>query len=598
MEKYVVLSGKEASGSPNIHLFEPGSRYGLGETADLCKTASGEHLPGVLELIESIEPQSDRLYLLNSALGAGEYVGHNMRGDWFPEAGLRHQPSDWDKIAVADIESRRIAANETEPVEGWGDLAWGFPTFMNAHRFRHHINKDPNRAYGYILGSFWDDRMKRVILVSELLRSMCEELGALDMYRRIEGGEFPDTSMGTKVPFDVCDICGNVARTPAEYCKHVSKTASAPYGMGALLPDGRRCGVSNPYPRFFDDSFVFVGAEKSAKVMSNLTEKVRGKKSYSQKLYPFGATTQKAASADAPGAVENILSGAVTSTGVRGSDNYDRGFARLVTRTKEEAGPTADAAADTLTGVLDKLRPSTTEEEKAILKLLSGKPGGNKSASSLKWGEMLKKVPMPGPDERAIIRHHASRVRPFDKKELESFGGDPGATLSKAAEVGIVFSPEEFQFLVLSPFVPKTASALWENGQVFAPVPVRSDDRSVDFCPRSVSDEKLASALGEFFWERSFAPAAVTHRLASDGVLDDQRYKAASFVEYPGSDVLAEIYNDYRGGLLAHAPEWRYATGGPRDLPDLQTEAKLASAARDLSRGLLTLAYWPGLFIG
>jgi hypothetical protein len=40
--------------------------------------------------------------------------------------------------------------------------------------------------------------------------------------------------------------------------------------MGKILDDGRRIGVINTYPRFFDISFVFIGADKTAKVMCKL----------------------------------------------------------------------------------------------------------------------------------------------------------------------------------------------------------------------------------------------------------------------------------------------------------------------------------------
>lgn len=590
MDKYFLLSGKEASGAPRTHLIEPGTRYGLGETASLLKTASGEHLPEVMRLVESIAPQPDRLYLLNSALGAGEYVGHNMRGDWFNEAGLRHTPAGWDKIAVEDIDARRRAANQTENVDGWGDLAWGFPTFMNAHRFRHHINKDPNRAYGFVLGSFWDDRMKRVILVTELIRELCEALGALDVYDRIAAGEFPDTSMGTRVPFDVCSICGHKARTPAEYCRHVSKTASAPYGMGALLPDGRRCGVENPYPRFFDDSLVFVGAEKSAKVMTDLTNRVRGTRGYTQTIYPFGETGKLASAPEPVSALQDVP---------LHPQEQEQRLARAVSSARREMTPKTDGSSGAaLTRVLETLRPASTAEEREILRLLSVRPGGDKSASAKKWAEMLKQLPAPDANQRAIVRHHAGRLRQMTKEEVRSFGDDPATALSKAAEFGVVFTPEEFQFAMLRPFAPKTAEMLWDTGRVFAPAPIPVDDRSVDFCPLRTNSTKVAEAASRLFWERSIAPQAVAHRIASDGVLGEVTLKHAAHVHYPGSSVMAELYNDYRGGLLAHPPDWRYATGGPRDQSYPETEAKIASAARNLSGGLLTLAYWPGLDIG
>src|SRR5688572_13610940 len=98
MEKYSLFAGTDAGGAPLIHLVEAGTRYGLNSTAGLEKTASSEHLPGVQELIESLKPQADRLYIVNSALGSGEYVGFNLRDDWFTEEGLLHEPEGWKKI--------------------------------------------------------------------------------------------------------------------------------------------------------------------------------------------------------------------------------------------------------------------------------------------------------------------------------------------------------------------------------------------------------------------------------------------------------------------------------------------------------------------
>lgn len=68
-----------------------------------------------------------------------------------------------------------------------------------------------------------------------------------------------------KVPYDICTICGNRSKTRYDYCACVKEI-----GMGTILKDGRRIGVINTYPRFFDISFVFIGADKTAKVMVKL----------------------------------------------------------------------------------------------------------------------------------------------------------------------------------------------------------------------------------------------------------------------------------------------------------------------------------------
>lgn len=49
--------------------------------------------------------------------------------------------------------------------------------------------------------------------------------------------------------------------TRADYCDHMLKAPNR------ILPDGRKVWVHNPFPRFFDISFVFIGADRTAKVM-------------------------------------------------------------------------------------------------------------------------------------------------------------------------------------------------------------------------------------------------------------------------------------------------------------------------------------------
>lgn len=111
-------------------------------------------------------------------------------------------------------------------------------------------------------------------------------------------GEFLATH-NTKVPFDTCSICldwelyrkaesqstnidnpgksilefhrkkkaqdgvgiRGLSVTRKDYCPHAKEH------MNRILPDGRKVWVYNDYPRFFDISFVFIGADRTAKVM-------------------------------------------------------------------------------------------------------------------------------------------------------------------------------------------------------------------------------------------------------------------------------------------------------------------------------------------
>lgn len=642
MEKYSLFRGHRADGHPNVHLIEPGTRYGLAETADLEKTASGEHLPEVQTLVEAIQPQPDRLYLLNSALGSGEYVGFNLRGDWFTEEGLLHTPPGWNDIPVWDIDGRRKAANHTEKV-GQAGLAWGFPTFYNAHRFRHHVNKDPNRAYGYILGAFWDPRMHRVILVSELIRDMCVQLGAGHIYDRIAGGDFPDTSMGAKVPYDICSICGHRARSPEAYCEHVNKTARAPYGMRSILPDGRMCGVYNTHPRFFDDSFVFVGAERSAKTMSNLTDLVQGEHEYNQTIYPFspGVKIASGKASDAEEATNSV------GASVRDGTHEDK-------RTREEGVAAAmkdvfrvpepdDTPEQKLSRLLDGM-PLSDEKGRTILRYLSTLDRAERRLKSkeitprefellkglerrklrtlgitdsdidaqrdmfkqrmmelLKMGstkhsDILKQIPLPAKDHLATIRVHEKKLPDLPLDALEYLADKPGERIKAAAVFGVVLRPHEFQYVLLKNAYPEKAAEYLREGVVFHPVDLQSVESPYSAHASKEAMEDVAGVLIDVLEKRSFAPKAVRSRLLKEGsALEENTFREHSD---PLLDEVAHCYNEYRAGLLAHPPDWRYVAVSQQQFADMAEESKLATASIELSEQLLRLAYWPAVLVG
>ena len=252
------------------------------------KIAAPSLLPEVVRYIEALTPIANSQYVLVNAMGAGEYYGSNINGDYFSEASLIHRPDDWDFNPLLDkIKSK-----------SW---PYGFPTFYNAHPFAHHRNKDASRAFGVVELATWNDHMKRVELVVRVDKDKCEKFGGVPVWDKLKIGKFPDVSMGTKVPFDTCSICldkekyqkalgtydpkkhphpgqaaleyhkklqrdgGSGIRglsiTRADYCDHAKRM------MNRILPDGRKVFVLNDFPRFFDISFVFIGADKTAKTM-------------------------------------------------------------------------------------------------------------------------------------------------------------------------------------------------------------------------------------------------------------------------------------------------------------------------------------------
>jgi hypothetical protein len=245
-------------------------------------------LPDVVRYIDQLRPEKGSQYILVNALGAGEYYGPNSWADHFPESGLIHRPDDWRGIPELD----KIKA------KSW---IYGLPTYYNAHVFMHHRNTDPTKAIGFIELATWNDHMKRIELICRIDDALCERFGGSSARDKIRAGELPDVSQGSRVPYDLCSIhtdwdmyhdaenyydpqkhryiaegvleyhrkllsqgkpgIPGLAVTRKEYCDDMRKRRNA------VLPDGRKIFVYNHFPRFFDISLVFVGADKTAKAM-------------------------------------------------------------------------------------------------------------------------------------------------------------------------------------------------------------------------------------------------------------------------------------------------------------------------------------------
>jgi len=232
-------------------------------------------LPQVREYIDGLKPDPNSIYALVNALGAFEFWSSNINGDAFEEEMLIHRG----------------------PV-------WGYETFkVYARPFMHHANKGPNaRAFGAVELSCWHDHMKRVELVVRLDRDAAEKVGAHKVIDKIDHGQLPDTSMGCKVPYDLCSITTDWElyrkalkgfdpkkdRHPGMAVLRYHKTVRPIPGvsitrndysdylktrMNQILPDGRKVCAFNPYPRFFDISFVFIGADKTSKMMAKIASR-------------------------------------------------------------------------------------------------------------------------------------------------------------------------------------------------------------------------------------------------------------------------------------------------------------------------------------
>ena len=182
--------------------------------------------------ITNLKKQANKTYALINALSAGEFYGANRNGDYFPEDALEGHHKTFEEFG---------------------------------HVYKHHVNKDPNIALGKVIFSFYNKKMHRVELIVEL-----DNEKAKDLLADFAKGKLPATSMGTKVPYDVCSICGNRARTRSEYCTHLKND------LGKIYPGGKQVAAINTKPKFFDISIVFIPADRTSSILKVLEDLLPG----------------------------------------------------------------------------------------------------------------------------------------------------------------------------------------------------------------------------------------------------------------------------------------------------------------------------------
>lgn len=425
------------------------------------------------------EERKKNCYVLVNALGGGEWFGSNINADYFPWNALTHDGPDY-----------------------------GYKTFLNAHAFAHHVNKDPERAFGVPDVSVLNPRMKRVELIIKLDREKAKRENADGIITRIDNGEFPDVSMGCRVPFDVCSICGNQSKTRDDYCVHMrpDDLHRTLYGPNKILPDGRKIYVINTVPRFFDISFVFIGADKTAKVMAKLASR--------------GAY---------------VCLGSVCTLSQDGEDDLDvAGRAAPLTKVAaaRDPGRCENACTD--------CDPCSTDKLAAAF--------GVKQAAE-KVSAMEKVVPVGSFSMRNLPALESSEAD-LPPAVLDRLAEYPLSNSTGAAtQAGMVLKPREFQRIVLIRMGERDlADDLDGERKVFRPVH-RFDDAGK---PEIPAIPELLRLLLPFLQERSaYGPPISIRilRLRANGN-SKKTLPTGTAVEHPLLDKISAAYNGYRRHAL------------------------------------------------
>ena len=227
-----------------------GKHYSLGsvfeETGEArVKLANFDDLKSqgedIASFLNTFKPDSGFVYLHVIAMGAGEYYGCNINGDYFPERDLINRHN----------------------------------TFVtNAKVFKEHDNKPYSPDYGHVAFSWYNPKMHRVELILAV-----DKVKGKEFIERQARGEQLEVSMGCKVAYDVCSICGNKAKRRDEYCAHIR------HDKKKIYPDGKQPYMINYNPTFFDISIVKRRADSIAYVLDKVASVNSGDSTISYHKY-------------------------------------------------------------------------------------------------------------------------------------------------------------------------------------------------------------------------------------------------------------------------------------------------------------------------
>lgn len=247
MRKIYDLDSHFATGEATVQPVLLWTPSGRPSWEGIAKTASE-----ATEYIKCVEPKPGMSIVLVLALGAYETYDLNRNGDGFNE--FPYKVGMKPVCGCCTALDGWVAHNEVLPQH--------YKSFEQFGKvYRHHQNKDPLKSYGDVLKSFWNPTMHRVELLIAL-----DNGKAPDLAERIEAGEYPAVSMGCRIKYDVCTICGHRAPTRAQYCEHLK------FGMRQVAPGGLRAGALNPSPKFFDISFVIKPADQTGYMLKKVAE--------------------------------------------------------------------------------------------------------------------------------------------------------------------------------------------------------------------------------------------------------------------------------------------------------------------------------------
>jgi hypothetical protein len=329
--------------------------------------------------------------------------------------------------------------------------------------------------------------------------------------------------MGTNVPFDLCSICADWSRilpligkpkellrvhkknpirgvsvTEKDYCQHLQ------FELNKVYPDGRKVCMINMHPKFFDISHVYIGADKTSKVLAKLA---------GQELCPIKDNS--------PMCKKGCYSCAIPSSHVH--EVWSRG-SQSIEKTAGEFSEFGVGGFE-VGGDNDKLASLFGANKNAALDI-------DKKA------EIIKRVR----SNFAKALPEMESNEPDIPEDLQTFlADDLPDSLASAGSMGIVAKPKEFQRMVLiAKGRPRLADDLQSQGICFKPgAPPSSDPLIGPIIARLI--EMLSPLIGD----RSAMAPAVHRRIIKVTVARPVDRPDTVPKELKGNEVLDKISSDY-----------------------------------------------------
>lgn len=212
-----------------------------------------------IEYASTLKPIPGRRIILVVSFGEFETWGDNKKGDAFPnDAIFGRFPKNVNKDVFSRYSDRlpKLWGIKTFPSKfnEKGEQIGGGNTFLE------HINQ--RQFYkGFILKEFFNQKMRRVEIVQDVIVDKVPKY----IIERIDKGFPVKISMACRVPFDRCNICGNLARTQKDYCPCLTTVK-----RGSINFHGLSHSMLNDFPDYFDNSIVEVPAADEGMMLTKI----------------------------------------------------------------------------------------------------------------------------------------------------------------------------------------------------------------------------------------------------------------------------------------------------------------------------------------